>query len=201
MTKRFNIDQLPRNDKKSKNITPIVNARRRPQRRRSSRLATHIQSIGNSLFSQLILPSIRDTAVEFFTEAVTALIRGEEPEGFRHKPRQRSRRAYNRMYDEPRRSSRPSHRRRRSRHEEDIRSVYDDIVFDSRDVAEEVLGQMLATIAEYGSVTVGDLHNLCGLDYNHTYENYGWSSLRGTRVIRSRHGGEYLIDFPDAEYF
>lgn len=76
---------------------------------------------------------------------------------------------------------------------------YDDIVFDNRGEAEEVLMSMEECIATYGMVTVRDFYDLVGVTGNHTDQKYGWLDLRTASVVRLRGGeGGYMIKLPRA---
>lgn len=76
---------------------------------------------------------------------------------------------------------------------------YDDIVFDNRGEAEEVLVSMEECIATYGMVTVRDFYDLVGVTGNHTDQKYGWLDLRTASVVRLRMGeGGYMIKLPRA---
>jgi hypothetical protein len=76
---------------------------------------------------------------------------------------------------------------------------YDDIIFDNRGEAEEVLVSMEECIATYGMVTVRDFYDLVGVTGNHTDQKYGWLDLRTASVVRLRMGeGGYMIKLPRA---
>lgn len=75
---------------------------------------------------------------------------------------------------------------------------YKDIVLESRADAEEVLMQMDAIIEEYGMVSVADLYEMVGEDFEFTDNKYGWTNLRSAEVQRVRDG--YLVKVPRAEH-
>ena len=100
--------------------------------------------------------------------------------------------SYNSRYQQRTQRSSRRPRRQKVRH---VEHVFEDIFFDDRRDAEEVLGRMMELIVEYGQATMGDLHQMCGLASNYTYEQYEWNDLRNCRVIHSTEG--YLIDFPE----
>lgn len=74
---------------------------------------------------------------------------------------------------------------------------YDDIILDNRGEAEEVLDRMFELVREYDLVSVADLYDLVGLTGNYTDNKYGWTDLRGARVVPVRDG--YLLKFPRVE--
>ena len=74
-----------------------------------------------------------------------------------------------------------------------FRQSYDDIEFDTREDAEEVLDRMDELIEQYGIVTVGDLFDLAGVTGNgYTDQNYGWTSVASATIERDRHGGYFI---------
>lgn len=74
----------------------------------------------------------------------------------------------------------------------------DEILFDSRAEAEDVLEDMLQIIEEYGSASVMDLYDLVGCGSSYTDTQYGWFNLGSATVRHVRDG--YFISFPKPQY-
>ena len=74
---------------------------------------------------------------------------------------------------------------------------YDDIFLTTRYDADTVLKQMEELIAEYEQVTVLEAYGLAGITGNYTDDNYGWTSLYGSSVQKTRDG--YLLRLPKAK--
>lgn len=74
---------------------------------------------------------------------------------------------------------------------------YDNIRFESRAEADEVLTCMCDLIDQYGSASVADLFDLAGLSCPHTYNKYGWTALRIAEIARV--GGGYVLKLPKAK--
>ena len=51
-------------------------------------------------------------------------------------------------------------------------------------------------IARYGIVTVADLYDMAGLTAPYTSQKYGWMSVNGVNVVRTRDG--YVLKLPRA---
>ncbi len=87
---------------------------------------------------------------------------------------------------------------RRIRERSSIRSSYDfdDIIFNNRGEAEDVLSQMDELIKTYDLVRVADFYDLVGITGNYTDNKYGWTDIRSAKVIRVRDG--YMIKLPHA---
>ena len=75
------------------------------------------------------------------------------------------------------------------------RKTIDDIVFETRGDAEKVLDTLSEALSVYGSVSVADFYDLADISAEWTDNNFGWTDLRGARVLRTR-GGGYTIDMP-----
>lgn len=73
---------------------------------------------------------------------------------------------------------------------------YDDIVFETRGDAEEVLCRMEELLDRFEVVSVADLFDMAGISGNYTDNKYGWTSLRGAKVERVSDG--YVIRLPRA---
>ena len=72
---------------------------------------------------------------------------------------------------------------------------FDDIKFDDRMDAEEVLNQMLNIIEQYDSVSVADFCELAGIPGEYTDRKYGWTSL-GAAEVKRVSGGGYILKLP-----
>lgn len=80
----------------------------------------------------------------------------------------------------------------RSRHD------FGEIIITDRREAEDVLDRMYDILSRYGSVPVSSLYTMTGIQASHTDEKWGWSSLRGSQIVRRR-DGRYLLDLPAPE--
>lgn len=74
--------------------------------------------------------------------------------------------------------------------------VYEDIVFESRADAKEVLEGMDECMEQYDFVRVADMYDLAGLTCEHTLNNYGWTDIRSAKIVPV--GGGYIIRMPRA---
>lgn len=73
---------------------------------------------------------------------------------------------------------------------------YDDIIFNTKYDADEVLARMDELVATYGMVKVADMYDLVGITGNYTDNKYGWTSVRNAEVVRVRDG--WTIKLPRA---
>lgn len=80
----------------------------------------------------------------------------------------------------------------RSRHD------FDEITFETRGEAEDVLSHLCDLIIEYDQATVTDLYTMVGLDHTWMDDKYGWTDLRSASTSRLRDG--YVINLPRTQY-
>ena len=93
-------------------------------------------------------------------------------------------------------SSRSSRREQRDEpRREDIRD-WEEISFDTRADAEQIVSSMKAAVRDYGIVTIGDLFSFSGLDSSWADCKYGWANLDYAKAIRGRDNRFYL-DLPN----
>lgn len=74
---------------------------------------------------------------------------------------------------------------------------YDEIIFESRAEAENVIDSMLDHLSTYKVISVGDFYEYAGVASNHTDYKYGWMSIRNAEVVRVS-GGGFIIRLPKA---
>lgn len=75
---------------------------------------------------------------------------------------------------------------------------YQDIVYETRADARDVLDSMDEILETYDAVSVGDMYDLSGLTCDHTLNNYGWTDIRNAKIVPVSDG--YIIKMPRAVY-
>lgn len=83
---------------------------------------------------------------------------------------------------------------RRDRDERRAPRNINDIIFETRMDAEEVISTLEETLERYGSVSIADLYDACGVTGEYTDNKWGWKSGARFFVRRVRDG--YSIDMP-----
>lgn len=73
----------------------------------------------------------------------------------------------------------------------------DDVTFEDRSDAEEVLNSMVDILETYGSVSIAEFCELANRPDEYTDRKYGWTNL-ATAEVRRMSGGGYYIKFPKA---
>lgn len=154
--------------------------------------AEDIREVGNYLFWDIALPSIKNAVSDVFTSGIDRLLFG----GDGGPQRSRSNKTYtsysNRTYG---RRETPTERTytQRDRREHNLESI----IFATRNEAEDVLNHLISICDQYDVATVGDLYGMAGISQSYTDENWGWRDLRSGRAVRSRNG--YILDLPKPE--
>lgn len=73
---------------------------------------------------------------------------------------------------------------------------YDEIIFNNRGEADEVLQQLIYSIRRYGYVSILDYYDMVGVRTRPSDANYGWINLNNASVERVN--GGYLLRLPKA---
>lgn len=140
-----------------------------------------VDNVKSYIFEDIVVPAVKDIILD----AVKALL-GINAKGGRKSTV--SKVSYRKYYDEP--------STRRNYNSQSSGCDFDDICFDTRAEAENVLSAMDDIIASYKIVSVADYFDLVGVDGPWTGNSYGWTDIRSARVMNTRDG--YIIKFPRA---
>lgn len=157
-------------------------------------------------FAEIFLPEDVDNATDYIvrdilvpagkkalSEILDTFLYGSR--GRSEKGTNASRVSYRSYYDD----GRSNNRRPASAPRATASYSYEDVIFDNRGEAEEVLMKMEECISTYGMVTVRDFYDLVGVTGNYTDHKYGWLDLHAAHVVRLRMGENgYVIKFPRA---
>ena len=149
-------------------------------------------SVGSYILYDVVLPSLKDLILDIGHGAIDVAFGGTPGRyrrGGRSYDRDRSYVSYDRMYDD-------RDRRRDRREDRRTRDRLEDLIFEYREDAEDVLDRMCDYLDRYDEVPVSYLYDLCGKTVPHdfTKDDWGWTSLGSAKVTRTR--GGYYIDFP-----
>lgn len=150
-------------------------------------IAEDLTNIKTYLVSDVIIPTIKNTIWDAFTNTLDMILFKGEGRSRRNGSSRAPYVSYNKVSDRGR-DNRSSNEPRRNRYN------FDSIGFDSKSDAEEVLRQMDALLDEYKLVTVADLYDLVGETGEYTDQKYGWTNLRNAHTVRVRDG--YVLDLP-----
>lgn len=145
-----------------------------------------VDSVKSYIFLEVLVPSIKRAISDIVCNGINMLL-GEPTRGKSGAPGAKV--AYRQYYPQ-------EDRRDYARPRAQAQYSYDDIIFDNRGDAEEVLYRMEELLQRFDVVSVADLFDMAGISCNYTDNKYGWTDLRSAHVERVRDG--YIINLPRA---
>lgn len=137
------------------------------------------------VIGDVLIPAIKKAISDIVTNGIDMILYGETGHSKRSSS---SRISYSKYYDDRRDDRRSSTSASISRYD------YDDVIFETRDEAKEVLERMDELIDLYGVASIADFYDLAGITGNYTDNKYGWTNLASADVVRVRDG--YTIKLP-----
>jgi hypothetical protein len=153
-------------------------------------MSTDGHSVTEYVIFDVLIPSVKDAISEIVGGALNMMLFGDRKG--RHTERRNGQSvvytSYENYYNNRNRSDDRRDQGPRSR------ANVEDIVFNTRLDAEEVLSNMIDRINEYGVVTVKALYEFADLKSNYTMDSYGWYNLNNATVDRVQ--GGYLLKLP-----
>lgn len=151
-----------------------------------------LTQVGSGIWSDVIVPRIRDILLAAWEGAGRGLIMGDFDRDDRRGSDRNSVPA--RQVDFTRYSKqRPERRIDYYRDMEDVYN-YGEITMETRRDAEATLDRMHELLETYRWVSVAQLYELTGLPSKYTDRNYGWRDLHDAYITSTR--GGYLIKLP-----
>jgi hypothetical protein len=154
-------------------------------------LAVDLKDVFAHIVTDVIAPTIKETLEDIIRSSTSMLL---WPEGSRGRSGRRGDRRvvpYDRYYDD----------RGRSRNGDDRdparpkpQNQVEDLVFDRKPDAEDVLDSMIDRIAEYNVVSVRDLYAFAGMPRNYAQDTYGWFNLEDAEILHVREG--WMLKLP-----
>ena len=157
------------------------------------------KSVGDYIVYDVLIPAMKATMSDMVSGGIEMLLFGERRGRNTRRDGGKSYVSYSSYYGDGRRnndrdnSDRGSNYSRTSR----ARHDFDDIVFESRGEAEEVLSHLVDLTIDYGVASVADFYDLSGIESQFTDNKYGWTTLRDACTDRVRTG--YVIRLPQAK--
>ena len=144
----------------------------------SSLVSEDASSVKDYIFADVLMPALQKLVVDIVKDGIDIVIYGNTRRDKKDRGSFRgdyvSYSKYADRYDR-REPSRP-------------RYQIDEIIFDNRTDAEDVLDTLDDMIERYGDVSVAAFYETVGLPSSHTDEKYGWTSMVNAKVDRVRDG-------------
>ena len=148
-------------------------------------IAEDIGSVKSYVWTDVLVPAFKKTLYDAFTNGLDMLLNGAT--GRSYKKGSSGFVSYSDF--SKREGNSPSEPKTRTRFS------YDDIAFESRGEAEEVLTRMDEILATYKQVSIADMYDLAGISCPYTYNDYGWTNINNAEIVRTR-DGDYIIKLP-----
>ena len=191
--KSKNANDAQRPERKHKIKAPVakVKTQKKPLRRKMKDIfiSSDVSNAKEYLLFEIIVPSIKETIVSVGNNALE-LIFGVSPKKKKNSSGEPS---YAAFY----KSSNSSTREKKDIYSFKTSNRYsnDDVIFETRIDAEDVLDILTEALDTYGNVTVADFKDAIGITGDFIDNEWGWIDLRGSTIKRVRNG--YLLILPD----
>nr|DAK78759.1 MAG TPA: hypothetical protein [Caudoviricetes sp.] len=193
-------DPYPTNSdrsKEKKTIEPVAKAR--IKRESTARkvvgeiIREDARSVGETVLWDVIIPTVKNLISETVTRGIESMLYGGDS-------RHRSRTSYSDYsgYSRPKgnRDRSTDRRERRSAHQAEPER--NEIIFDSRSDANDVIDRMSDIIDQYGQASLADLNALIGASSNFIDDNWGWTDMGSFNVRQVRDGFMLTHDEPQS---
>lgn len=157
--------------------------------------AQDLPEIAEHLVIDVAIPAAKNAITDMVTQGIQQLLYGEVD------PRRRSTSGYTsyssssrsdrgRAYYESRRSERREPRQPKPTNVEDL-------VFDTRGEAVDVIEYVAESVEQYGQVSVADLMSSVGIQPRYTDERWGWTTIDAFEIRQIREGWLVSADRPE----
>lgn len=190
----------PANSDRSKErekITPVTKARVRRESTAKKVFGEIIRedarSVGETVLWDVVIPAAKNLIADAVTRGIESMLYGGNS-------RPRSRGSYSDYsgYSRPKAArDRPAERRER-RSERPAEPERNEIIFDTRSDAIDVIDRMSDLIDQYGQASLADLNALIGASSNFIDDNWGWTDMGSFNVRQVRDGFMLTHDEPQS---
>lgn len=152
-----------------------------------------VENVGSYILYDVLVPALKSMLSDMVSGGIEMLLFGEKGGRSRANTMRSGSKTYVNygVYSDQQPERRQVSNTQRSRHN------FDDIIFDTRGEAEEVLGAMVDLCTDYHSAAVSDLFEMAGVNSTFTDNKWGWTDLRGAYTDRVR--GGYILRLPKPE--
>lgn len=177
--------------KERKEITPVTKARVKRESTAKKVVGEIIRedakSVGETVLWDVIIPTVKNLISDTVTRGIESMLYGGDTRPSRSRSGYSDYSGYSRPKDR-----RPS---RSARHAEPDRN---EIIFDTRSDANDVIDRMSDLIDQYGQVSLADLNALIGASSNFIDDNWGWTDMGSFNVRQVRDGFMLTHDEPQS---
>lgn len=182
--------------KEKKEITPVAKAR--VKRESTARkvvgeiIKEDARSVGETVLWDVIIPTVKNLISDTVTRGIESMLYGDS------RPRSRNNYSDYSGYSRPKGNrDRPGERRER-RSARQAEPERNEIIFDTRSDANDVIDRMSDIIDQYGQASLADLNALIGASSNFIDDNWGWTDMGSFNVRQVRDGFMLTHDEPQS---
>lgn len=145
-----------------------------------------LNTVKSYIWTEVLLPAFKAV----ISDSVNMMLYGETSRNRKTNNRRASQVSYSSYYDRPNDRREPNYVRSASRY------IFDDLKFEDRGDADEVLSTLDDLLNRYPSVSIADLNELVGITGRYTDNKYGWTDISQAYIERTRDG--YILRMPKA---
>lgn len=182
--------------KEKKEIVPVAKAR--VKRESTARkvvgeiIREDARSVGETVLWDVIIPTVKNLISDTVTRGIESMLYGYS------RPQSRNNYSDYSGYSRPKGSrDRPVERRER-RSARQAEPERNEIIFDTRSDANDVIDRMSDIIDQYGQASLADLNALIGASSNFIDDNWGWTDMGSFNVRQVRDGFMLTHDEPQS---
>lgn len=182
--------------KEKKEIVPVAKAR--VKRESTARkvvgeiIREDARSVGETVLWDVIIPTVKNLISDTVIRGIESMLYGDS------RPRSRNNYSDYSGYSRPKGSrDRPVERRER-RSARQAEPERNEIIFDTRSDANDVIDRMSDIIDQYGQASLADLNALIGASSNFIDDNWGWTDMGSFNVRQVRDGFMLTHDEPQS---
>jgi hypothetical protein len=150
-------------------------------------IGSHSDEIADYALWEVLIPALKSTITDIISNSIEMLFYGEPRRGSRDRG-DRSKVSYTQYYGDRDRGKTEHYYARKSRYE------FDDIVMPTRQDCEDILGQLIDLIDDYGKVSVSELYDIVGKGDEYVDQKWGWTNLSQAGYRSVRNG--WILDLP-----
>jgi hypothetical protein len=157
-------------------------------------LCEDMATVKGYILNDVIIPGLKDAFEDIITSSISMMLHGSNggrPNTRRGNTRSGSGTLYYQYAKNNNQKSQPN------RSGESARNHIDQVVFDSREEANQVLDCMVDYLMDYSTVSVADFYDFANVSSDWTDQKWGWYDLREARVIKTRDGWELRLPRPE----
>lgn len=172
-------------------------AQSRGQKFKSLFISNEAGNLKSYIFMDVLIPAAKKAISDIVINGIDMILYGQTG---RSKDRS-DKRPYNSYYDggsarrTESRGDRPS-ANNVSRMNCDVVWTYDDHGANAHTKALEALDALRDSMNRYHLVTMSEYCSITGVDYEYTYENYGWTSINSAQVVSCYNGWKLVMPKP-----